>query len=145
MSKTFLTDFVVKNGVLSVDESERFSSYQIVVENDGKTLTGAFVDVFGIQKAIEPDGYGCSVLSTSNKQRFFHFIKFEIPKTPSAVKKMKSVEWYLALAKCGTLVLQSYVHVKATDYLIAEMKTRDDFTLSKGSWTTLKVLLKNDD
>uniref|UniRef100_A0A914RAU0 BTB domain-containing protein n=1 Tax=Panagrolaimus davidi TaxID=227884 RepID=A0A914RAU0_9BILA len=144
MSKIFLTDFVVKNGVLSVDEAERVFPYWIVAENNGKTLIGAFVDVFGIQKAIEPRGYSLNVLSTSNKQRFTR-LKFEIPKTPSPLKKMKGVEWYLALEKCGTLVLQSYGNVKASDYLIAEMQTRDDFTLSKGSWTRLKSFVKTDD
>jgi hypothetical protein len=90
MNKTFLKGFVVKNGILSDDDVRHIFDYRVVIENGGSTLTGTFVDTFGIKDRLGTVGYKLPARATY-KQRFTR-LKFTVPSTPCTLEKMKGVE-----------------------------------------------------
>uniref|UniRef100_A0AC35FEB4 BTB domain-containing protein n=1 Tax=Panagrolaimus sp. PS1159 TaxID=55785 RepID=A0AC35FEB4_9BILA len=143
MNKTYLEDFVVKNGILSDDDVNHIFDYRVVIDNGGLTLTGTFVDTFGIKDRLGTIGYRLPARATY-KQRFTR-LKFTVPSTPSTLEKMKGVEWYLLLEKDGTLTIKSANNIaKSGDYLIAELRSQNRFELLVGSPTTIKSFSKSD-
>uniref|UniRef100_A0A914ZE17 Protein kinase domain-containing protein n=1 Tax=Panagrolaimus superbus TaxID=310955 RepID=A0A914ZE17_9BILA len=53
---------------------------------------------------------------------------------------MKGTEWYLCLEADQTLAFKHYLVVENTDYLLAEMKSRNDFQLTPGELTNLTTM-----
>uniref|UniRef100_A0A914P6H7 Uncharacterized protein n=1 Tax=Panagrolaimus davidi TaxID=227884 RepID=A0A914P6H7_9BILA len=61
--------------------------------------------------------------------RFIH-VKIPIPKTPSAVIKMKGVDWYLCLEKENVFTFKHQSRIEKNDYLICELTSPDNFQLN---------------
>uniref|UniRef100_A0A914PTW5 Uncharacterized protein n=1 Tax=Panagrolaimus davidi TaxID=227884 RepID=A0A914PTW5_9BILA len=80
--------------------------------------------------------------SNTNKIRYLK-LKFSIPKTKSTVKKMKGVEWYLCLEKDGVLTFKHKKLVNPSDYLITEMKSETEFSLTSNEITSVNACYNN--
>uniref|UniRef100_A0AC34FAQ3 BTB domain-containing protein n=1 Tax=Panagrolaimus sp. ES5 TaxID=591445 RepID=A0AC34FAQ3_9BILA len=141
MDEIFLMDFVVKNGMLSIDAALHVHDYRVVITNDGKTISGSFVDTFGIKDALGSNGF--KVAARAKFKQRFNRLKFPVPTTKSPLQMMKGGQWYLLLEQDGSLGLKFSRYVANTDYLIAEMKSQDErFELTLNTPTTITNFVK---
>uniref|UniRef100_A0AC35FWR3 BACK domain-containing protein n=1 Tax=Panagrolaimus sp. PS1159 TaxID=55785 RepID=A0AC35FWR3_9BILA len=131
MDKTFVMDFVVAKGILTKEEA-------IFVKNDSKVITGVFKDDIGIGRTI---GLKSRYYITQSSDKIIRFLdlKFRMPKTPSIVKKTDGIEWYLCLEADEILTFKHHTIVNSSDYLLAEMKSETDFSLTPNETTTIQA------
>uniref|UniRef100_A0AC35FSE6 Uncharacterized protein n=1 Tax=Panagrolaimus sp. PS1159 TaxID=55785 RepID=A0AC35FSE6_9BILA len=114
------------------------------IENNGKIIFGVFKDDnIGIHHMFDNHESWFKIKRQStNKIRFIKAV-FSIPSTPSTVKKMKGVDWYLCLEVDGVLTFKQKACVTSSDYILAEMKSQNKFTLTAGAMTQLTVSFNN--
>uniref|UniRef100_A0A914P7A2 Uncharacterized protein n=1 Tax=Panagrolaimus davidi TaxID=227884 RepID=A0A914P7A2_9BILA len=148
-------DFFVAKGIITKEQASHVCDTRISVTNNGKTITGVFKDEIGIRDVIEDEtrnvipgyrrrrGDKCVAMqSNTNKTRYLK-LKFSIPKTKSTLKKMKGVEWYLCLEKDGVLTFKHKTMVNPSDFLITEMKSETEFTLTSNETTSINACYNN--
>uniref|UniRef100_A0A914Z3S0 Uncharacterized protein n=1 Tax=Panagrolaimus superbus TaxID=310955 RepID=A0A914Z3S0_9BILA len=144
MPKSFITDFVVANGIISEEQANHIFDIRVKIKNYGKIVNGIIKedDDIGIRGAIEKMKFCKMTRQSTTKIRFLK-LKFTIPLTPSFVQKMKGCEWYLCLESDGILTFKHHSIVQISDYLLAEMKSNAKFQLTPGKTTFLFARFNN--
>uniref|UniRef100_A0AC34G0Y3 Uncharacterized protein n=1 Tax=Panagrolaimus sp. ES5 TaxID=591445 RepID=A0AC34G0Y3_9BILA len=143
MDNSFLTDFIVSNQIISEEQANQVSETLVEIKNDGKVITGVFKDVHRIRRYLESRYQRARYVKRQSTSIIrFPQLKFPVPTTPSTVEKMKGVDWYFCLDD-GVFAFKNYSAVRTDDYLIAEMKSSDEFQLVPGETTYLTVRLNN--
>uniref|UniRef100_A0A914Z1U1 Uncharacterized protein n=1 Tax=Panagrolaimus superbus TaxID=310955 RepID=A0A914Z1U1_9BILA len=79
---------------------------------------------------------------STTKIHFWTF-PFRAPETPSSVQNMKGVEWYLCMEADGGVTFKHRSVVERNDYLLAEMKSNEEFELTPGKTTFLETGFNN--
>uniref|UniRef100_A0A914NZQ7 Uncharacterized protein n=1 Tax=Panagrolaimus davidi TaxID=227884 RepID=A0A914NZQ7_9BILA len=132
MDKTFVMDFVVAKGILTEEEASRFYYTHggfFSVRNNGKYISGVIMDD-NVVLCVNASVHQCS----TNFCRFIN-AKVDIPSTPCTLKKTHGIDWYLCLDNEGVLTFKHYEAVDQSDYLIAEMKSEREFSLTPNETT----------
>uniref|UniRef100_A0AC34FT65 BTB domain-containing protein n=1 Tax=Panagrolaimus sp. ES5 TaxID=591445 RepID=A0AC34FT65_9BILA len=154
MSFEVLMTFVFSNQIISKEQANQVSETLVEIKNDGKIITGVFKDVHRIRRYLESHVHRIRRFLESCHQRArnvkrqnislirFPQLKFPVPSTPSTVEKMKGVDWYFCLDD-GVFAFKNYSAVRTDDYLIAEMKSAEEFQLVPGETTYLTVRFNN--
>uniref|UniRef100_A0AC34G6P4 Uncharacterized protein n=1 Tax=Panagrolaimus sp. ES5 TaxID=591445 RepID=A0AC34G6P4_9BILA len=143
MEKNFLMDFVVAKGIITEEQANHVFDTRVQIKNNDKTISASFNDdVLGIRAAVAKKK-SCHVTRQNTTKIRFQTLKFKVPKTPSTVSKMKGCEWYLCLETDGILNFKHHSIVQKSDYLIAEMKSSEEFELTAGATTYLNACYNN--
>uniref|UniRef100_A0A914P198 BTB domain-containing protein n=1 Tax=Panagrolaimus davidi TaxID=227884 RepID=A0A914P198_9BILA len=130
MDKAFVMDFIVSKGI--------YFDIRVSIENNRKTVTGVFKnDILAVSHKVT-----CLKQTSTNMCRFLQ-LKFPIPSIKSSIKKMKGVDWYLCLDKNGILTLKHHSKIKRSDYLIVEMKSESEFSLTPNKITVISMSFNN--
>uniref|UniRef100_A0A914PLH9 Uncharacterized protein n=1 Tax=Panagrolaimus davidi TaxID=227884 RepID=A0A914PLH9_9BILA len=143
MKRSFVMEFVVPKDILTEAEADRFYFTRISVKNGSKIITGDFKDDIGVGRTIEPQS-PYNITRSSDKIIRFLDLKFRMPKTPSIVKKTHGIEWYLSLDEDGVLSLKHHTMVYPSDYLLAEMNSETEFSLTPNQTTTIQAIFNRD-
>uniref|UniRef100_A0AC34G1B1 Uncharacterized protein n=1 Tax=Panagrolaimus sp. ES5 TaxID=591445 RepID=A0AC34G1B1_9BILA len=138
MSKKFLAEFVVGNGITSADNIAKIHKVYVTMKNNGKLIAGSFDDEFGVfDNFIRINGQNSWIrLMTHGTRTLIIDDKLlETPPNPSTVYK-KSVtsgtQWYLCIKGNGNLALKHRFALFKEDYLLAEMKLQTpDFDINQ--------------
>uniref|UniRef100_A0A914QYK7 BTB domain-containing protein n=1 Tax=Panagrolaimus davidi TaxID=227884 RepID=A0A914QYK7_9BILA len=138
MDITFVMDFIVAKGILTEEQANHVFDIRVSVTNFFKTITGDFKDEMGIGQAIALKS-PYEIQQSSDKIIRFLDLKFRMPKTPSIVKKTDGIEWYLSLDDDGVLSFKHHTMVNPSDYLLAEMKSETEFSLTPNQTTTIQA------
>uniref|UniRef100_A0A914P1T2 BTB domain-containing protein n=1 Tax=Panagrolaimus davidi TaxID=227884 RepID=A0A914P1T2_9BILA len=138
MDETFVMCFIVAKGILTEEQANHVFDIRVSVTNFFKTITGDFKDDIGIGQAIELKS-PYEIQQSSDKIIRFLDLKFRMPKTPSIVKKTDGVEWYLSLDEDRVLSFKHHTMVNPSDYLLAEMKSETEFSLTPDKYTSLEA------
>uniref|UniRef100_A0A914QUK9 Uncharacterized protein n=1 Tax=Panagrolaimus davidi TaxID=227884 RepID=A0A914QUK9_9BILA len=153
LSMDSIKKYIRRNGI-EVYCTENFRGYKkpfaeflstiydtrVQIENNGKTISGTFLDNYGILPAFEKQKSSCSIKRrTSNKIRFSK-MKFPVQLTASTVSKMVGIDWYLCFDKDGILSFKNYAAVDRSDFLIAEMKSDNEFALTPDEKTSVSAV-----
>uniref|UniRef100_A0A914Q2H7 BTB domain-containing protein n=1 Tax=Panagrolaimus davidi TaxID=227884 RepID=A0A914Q2H7_9BILA len=138
MNKTFVMDFIVPKGILTEEQANHLFDIRVSIENNRKTVTGVFKnDILAVSHKVT-----CLKQTSTNMCRFLK-LKFPIPSIKSSIKKMKGVDWYLCLDKNGILTLKHHSKIKRSDYLIVEMKSESEFSLTPNKITIISISFNN--
>uniref|UniRef100_A0AC34GB63 Uncharacterized protein n=1 Tax=Panagrolaimus sp. ES5 TaxID=591445 RepID=A0AC34GB63_9BILA len=150
MSKEFLTEFLVGNGIISVEKIAKIHKVYVTIRNNGKLIAGSFDDESGIfddfickngqnnwMNRVTP---GTHNLNIDDK----FYMKPSKPSTFSKNTDRFSTSWYLCIKRNGTLALKHRSAVFSGDYLLAKMKPPDldinvDFSLERQHITSVKA------
>uniref|UniRef100_A0A914Q793 Uncharacterized protein n=1 Tax=Panagrolaimus davidi TaxID=227884 RepID=A0A914Q793_9BILA len=132
--------FLFAKGIITQEQANCIFYTRVQIENNGKIISGAFKDNLGIRDLIKKR---ISTFTRKNTTLIRISNLFKIPKTESTVKKMKSVEWYLCLDENGVLVFKNHSKVERKDYLLAEMKSKEEFSLTPDTYTSLTAFYNN--
>uniref|UniRef100_A0AC34G2N8 BTB domain-containing protein n=1 Tax=Panagrolaimus sp. ES5 TaxID=591445 RepID=A0AC34G2N8_9BILA len=138
MSTEFLLKFVVANGIISEEQANHVSDTVVQIKNNGKTICGMFKDdILGILLAFKKNRSCVAEQKLRSPKLRFSTLKFKVPKIPSTLTKMKGCEWYLCLEADGILTFKHQSIIQKSNYLIAEMKSSEEFKLTPGKVTSI--------
>uniref|UniRef100_A0AC35FM88 BACK domain-containing protein n=1 Tax=Panagrolaimus sp. PS1159 TaxID=55785 RepID=A0AC35FM88_9BILA len=141
MDRKFLMESLVPAGILTEEQASHVYDTRVTIENNGKVIAGIFDDNIGVLRRIQDKSCNDKRKNT-NIARFLKF-KFAIPSSPSTVKKMKGIDWYLCLDNDGVITLKHHSVIDRNDYILAEMKSQNEFFLTPDVKTNLTVCVNN--
>uniref|UniRef100_A0AC35G9J1 BTB domain-containing protein n=1 Tax=Panagrolaimus sp. PS1159 TaxID=55785 RepID=A0AC35G9J1_9BILA len=143
MKQYFLTNFIVAKGIITEEQASHVNDIRVSITNNGKLITGVFNgDIGGIRRAIERSGTYNIARRNTTVIRIVDYM-FLIPSTPSIVKKTFCTVWYLCLEKNGFVTLKHLSKIEESDYILAEMKSENGFSLTPDKETSLKACFNN--
>uniref|UniRef100_A0A914QS09 BTB domain-containing protein n=1 Tax=Panagrolaimus davidi TaxID=227884 RepID=A0A914QS09_9BILA len=140
MEQNFLINFVVAKGFITAEQASHINDIRVSITNNGKLVSGVLSDDIG--RAIERRGTYYVTRRNTAVIRFADY-KFPIPSTPNAVAKTDGIDWYLCLEEDGILTFKHHSKIDEYDYLIAEMKSENGFSLTPDKETSLKACFNN--
>uniref|UniRef100_A0A914PNE9 BTB domain-containing protein n=1 Tax=Panagrolaimus davidi TaxID=227884 RepID=A0A914PNE9_9BILA len=142
MDKSFLMNFVVAKGIITAEQARHVDDTRVSIKNNGKVIVGVFTDSLNIRRAIEQKSNYSIQLRNTTLLRFLEF-KFNVPKTAAKLEKMDGIDWYLCLEEDGILTLKHHSKVDEYDYLLVEMKSENEFSLTSNSKTYISACVNN--
>uniref|UniRef100_A0A914P913 BTB domain-containing protein n=1 Tax=Panagrolaimus davidi TaxID=227884 RepID=A0A914P913_9BILA len=141
MKQKFLTNFVVAKGIITAEQASHVNDIIVFITNNGKRITGVFNGDIGIRRAIEGT---VRYNATRRNTAVIRFVdKFLIPSSPSTVAKTDGIDWYLCLEEDTFLALKHRSKIDESDYLLAEMKSENGFSLIPDEETLLQARFNN--
>uniref|UniRef100_A0A914PWT4 BTB domain-containing protein n=1 Tax=Panagrolaimus davidi TaxID=227884 RepID=A0A914PWT4_9BILA len=142
MEQNFLTNFVVAKGIITAEQARHVNDIRVCITNNGKLITGVFNGDIGIRRAIERRRTYNITRRNTTVIRFADY-KFPILSTPSTVAKTDGIDWYLCLEEDAFFALKHRTKIEESDYLLAEMKSENGFSLTPDKETSLEARYNN--
>uniref|UniRef100_A0A914P1B5 BTB domain-containing protein n=1 Tax=Panagrolaimus davidi TaxID=227884 RepID=A0A914P1B5_9BILA len=142
MQNSFLMNFVVAKGFITEEQARYVRDTRVSIKNNGKVIVGVFTDSLNIRRAIEQKTNYSIQLRNTTLLRFLEF-KFNVPKTAAKLEKMDGIDWYLCLEEDGILTFKHHSKVDEYDYLLAEMKSENEFSLTSDAKTYISACVNN--
>uniref|UniRef100_A0AC35FX10 BTB domain-containing protein n=1 Tax=Panagrolaimus sp. PS1159 TaxID=55785 RepID=A0AC35FX10_9BILA len=144
MTQFFLTNFIVAKGFITAEQASHVNDIRVSITNNGQLITGVLNGDIGRAIAIAIERRGTYNVTRRNTTviRFVDY-KFLIPSTPSTVAKTDGTDWYLCLEEDKFLALKHRSKIDESDYLLAEMKSENGFSLTPDKETSLQARYNN--
>uniref|UniRef100_A0A914P517 Uncharacterized protein n=1 Tax=Panagrolaimus davidi TaxID=227884 RepID=A0A914P517_9BILA len=143
MQNSFLMNFVVAKGIITAEQARHVHDTRVSIKNNGKVIVGVFEDSLHIRRAVEQNSKYSIQRRSTTLLHFLELDEFDVPKTASKLKKMDGIEWYLCLEEDGILTFKHHSKVDENDYLIAEMKSENEFSLTSEAMTYISACVNN--
>uniref|UniRef100_A0A914PW86 Uncharacterized protein n=1 Tax=Panagrolaimus davidi TaxID=227884 RepID=A0A914PW86_9BILA len=141
MDKKFLMESLVPAGILTKEQASHVHDTRVTIENNGKVIAGIFNDEIGVRCTIQERS--CNVKRKNTTIARFLKFRFRIPSSPSTITKMKGIDWYLCLDTSGVITLKHHSVIDRSDYILAEMKSQNEFFLTSDVTTNHTVSYNN--